>query len=109
VFDAGNQQRHQVVVAAGGGFLAYRYYRRVTADAKRDLNERIDALQATFHQALDSLTQRERNRLTQYGQQVLTPVFSRLEVLSRRYNQQQLVLRKQHEQIELLRKGIRDS
>ena len=98
-----------IPIAAGGSFLAYRYYRRVTADAKRDLNERIDALQATFHQAFDNLTQRERNRLTQYGQQVLMPVFSRLEVLSQRYNQQQMVLRKQHEDLEALRKNIRSS
>jgi small GTP-binding protein len=98
-----------VPIALGGSFLAYRYYRRVTADAKRDLNERIDVLQATFHQALDNLTQRERNRLTQYGQQVLMPVFSRLEVLTQRYNQQQTTLRQLQGQIELLRKGIKDS
>ncbi len=98
-----------IPVALGGSFLAYRYYRRVTADAKRDLNTRIDELQAIFHQSLDTLTQRERNRLTQYGQQVLTPVFSRLEVLTQRYNHQQMVLRRQQDQVELLRKAIRGS
>lgn len=93
-------------VAGVGGYFALRYYRRVTADAKRDLNGRIDSLQATYHEALDNVTQRERNRLTQYGQQVLMPVFSRLEVLTQRYSQQQATLRQYDEHISDLRKQI---
>jgi small GTP-binding protein len=90
----------------GGGFLAYRYYRHVTDDARRDLNARIDQLQKTYHDALDSLTQKERSRLTQYGQQVLTPVFSRLEVLNQRYAEQQATLRKHLDQLAALRREI---
>ena len=63
--------------------VAIRYYRRVSEDTKRELNTRIDEIEKTYHEALDNLTQKERNRLTQYGTQVLTPIFSRLEVLSR--------------------------
>lgn len=98
-----------VPIAGVGGYFAYRYFRRVTADAKRDLNTRIDALEEVYHQALDNLTQRERNRLTQYGQQVLMPVFSRLEVLTQRYNQQQALLRQHQERIDTLRKQIRET
>jgi small GTP-binding protein len=95
--------------ALGGGYLAYRYYRKVTDDARRDLDARIDQLQKTYHEALDTLTQKERSRLTQYGKQVLTPVFSRLEVLSQRYGTQLAALQKHHEQIATLRKGIEES
>jgi len=96
-------------VAVGGSFLAWRYYRRVTAEAKRELNERVDHLQKAYHEALNNLTQKERARLTQYGNQVLTPVFSRLEVLAKRYNEQQDLLRRHLEQIESLREEIRKS
>lgn len=93
-------------VAAVGGYYALRYYRRVTADTKRELGRRIDQLEKTYVESLDTLTQKERNRLTQYGKQVLTPVFSRLEVLSQRYALQQNKLREHLAQIETLRKGI---
>lgn len=92
-----------------GGYAAYRYYRRVSADTKRDLNERIDRLEQTYHNALDSLTQKERSRLMQYGNQVLTPVFSRLDVLALRYAQQQAELKHHMEQIQTLRKSIEES
>jgi small GTP-binding protein len=100
-----------LILAATGvsGFVAYRYYRRMSDDAKRDLNTRVDQLQTAYHEALDSLTQKERTRLTQYGKQVLTPVFSRLEVLADRYATQQSALRKHIEQIAALRKGIEET
>ena len=50
-------------LAALGSIAALRYYRKVTADTKRDFNQRVDQLQRTYHEALDDLTQRERNRL----------------------------------------------
>lgn len=93
-------------VAAVGGWFALRYYRRVTADTKKELNQRIDQLQKTYYESLDSLTQKERSRLKQYGKQVLTPVFSRLEVLSQRYALQQVKLREHLTQVETLRKGV---
>ncbi|MCI0351109.1 MAG: hypothetical protein L0Z53_16925, partial [Acidobacteriales bacterium] len=69
----------------------------------------IDQLEKTYHQALDELTQKERNRLTQYGRQVLTPIFSRLEVLAQRYAAQKTALQKHNEQLDSLRKGIEES
>ncbi|MCC6802171.1 MAG: hypothetical protein IT319_04730, partial [Anaerolineae bacterium] len=98
-----------VPVTAVGGVLAMRYYRRVTDDTKRELNERIDTIEKTYHEALDTLTQKERNRLTQYGKQVLTPIFSRLEVLNERYLTQQQEMQAYREQIATLRKDIETS
>lgn len=96
-------------IAVLGGYAALRYYRRVTDDARKELDTRIDQLQKSYQEALDNLTQKERNRLTQYGNQVLTPVFSRLEVLSQRYAAQQNNLRIYEDQIATLRKGIKES
>jgi small GTP-binding protein len=92
-----------------GGALTYRYYRNATQEAKRDLHARIDQLEKTYHEALDELTKKERNRLTQYGKQVLTPVFSRLEVLAQRYAAQSAALRAHLVQIATLRDGIENS
>jgi small GTP-binding protein len=92
-----------------GGWAAMRYYRRVTDDTKREMNTRITEIEKTYHEALDNLTQKERNRLTQYGAQVLTPIFSRLEVLSARYQAQQDEMRAFHDQIAALRKDIEAS
>jgi hypothetical protein len=92
-----------------GGVLTYRYYRNATQEAKRDLHARIDQLEKTYHEALNDLTQKERNRLTQYGKQVLTPVFSRLEVLAQRYAAQSAALRAHLVQIATLREGIEKS
>lgn len=96
-------------VAAIGGYAALRYYRRISDDLKRDFNGRIDVLEQSYHEALNDLTQKERNRLTQYGKQVLTPVFSRLEVLSQRYILQKQALQKHLDEIATLRKGIEES
>jgi hypothetical protein len=96
-------------LAAVGGYAALRYYRRVSAKTKGDFNQRVDQLQRTYEEALDDLTQRERNRLTQYGKQVLTPIFSRLEVLAHRYAAQQTTLKNLLDQISTLRRGIEES
>ncbi len=96
-------------IAVVGGYAALRYYRRVTDNTKREFNERIDALEKTYHEALNELTQKERNRLTQYGKQVLTPVFSRLEVLAQRYTNQRSTLQDFLERIATLREGIEQS
>ncbi len=95
-------------LAVLGGAATYRYYRRVTADAKKDFDDRIDTLQKTYHEAIDSLTQKERARLAHYGNQVLTPIFSRLNVLSGRYNAQLIALRTLQNQLAIIRKGIED-
>ncbi|PJF27218.1 MAG: hypothetical protein CUN53_04885 [Phototrophicales bacterium] len=92
-----------------GGALGVRYYQRVASDTKRDMNARIDQLQRAYHEALNEITQKERTRLAQYGRQVLTPIFSRLEALSQRYTSQQNNIRRFREQIEQLRRGIEDA
>ena len=95
-------------ITAFGGYYAVRYYRRVTTETKRDFNQQIDQVEKTYHEALQDLTQKERGRLTQYGKQVLTPIFSRLEVLAQRYANQQAKLDEYQKQIETLRKGIQE-
>jgi small GTP-binding protein len=95
--------------AALGSVYALRYYRRITSDLKKDFNQRVDRLMQAYHTALDDLTRKERNRLTQYGSQVLMPVFSRLEVLMKRYSQQQSAFETYRERIETLRKNIQES
>ena len=69
----------------GGGAAAMLYWRRLKRDAIKELDQRIETLQRSYHQAMLDLTNRERNRLLQYGQQILSPVFSQLTVLSERY------------------------
>jgi hypothetical protein len=73
---------------------------------KVDFNGRVDRLRATYYTALDDLTRRERKRLTQYGSQVLTPIFSRLEVMAKRYAEQRARFEAYQARIETLRKGI---
>lgn len=96
-------------LALVGGGLALRYYRRISWQTKRDFNARIDQLEKTYREALSDLTQKERSRLTQYGKQVLTPIFSRLDVLAHRYAAQQTALRDHLDQIATLRRGIEES
>jgi len=96
-------------LAVIGGGLAFRYYRRISRQIKHDFNTRIDQLEQVYRDALGDLTQKERSRLTHYGRQVLTPIFSRLEVLAQRYARQQAALREHLDQIATLRKGIEES
>ena len=95
-------------VALVAGIPAYLSIRRMSNEAKDQFNERIDTLMKNYHKALDDLTVKERNRLNQYGNQVLTPVFSRLEVLAQRYENQQLKLEKLQREIKDLRGRIDD-
>ena len=96
-------------VAAVGSIAAIRYYRRISNDLKKDFNTRVDRLMEAYHTALDDLTRKERNRLNQYGSQVLTPIFSRLEVLAKRYAEQKASFEAFQQRIETLRKGIDES
>ncbi len=96
-------------VAGLGAWAALRYYRRVTEDTKRELNARVDDIEQTYHEALDTLTHKERSRLTEYGKQVLTPIFSRLDVLAQRYNTQLAEMQKIRDQIAALRQEIEAS
>ena len=88
------------------GVPAIRSYRKITRETKDSFNERVDQLTASYHTALDDLTAKERNRLTQYGNQILTPIFSRLEVLAKRYNDQHTKLNNYQDKINNLREEI---
>lgn len=67
------------------GVPAYQYYRKVNRETREKFNSNIDKLEKNYHEALDDLTTKERSRLNQYGKQVLTPIFSRLDVLAKRF------------------------
>jgi hypothetical protein len=93
-------------VAALGGVYAMRYYRRINKELKDDFNVKMDNLTGAYHTALDDLTNKERNRLIQYGNQVLTPIFSRLEVLAKRYEEQQTKFEMYKKRAETLQTAI---
>jgi small GTP-binding protein len=67
------------------GVPAYQYYRKVNRETREKFNGNIDKLEKNYHEALDDLMTKERSRLNQYGKQVLTPIFSRLDVLAKRF------------------------
>jgi small GTP-binding protein len=93
-------------VAVVGGVVAVRYLLRVSTDAKRELNARVDALLQSYHAALDELTAKERERLAGYGSRVLMPLFSRLSVLSDRYRAQLDTLSQYRLRLDALRREI---
>ncbi|MFP4323269.1 MAG: dynamin family protein, partial [Anaerolineales bacterium] len=93
-------------VMLGGGALAYRYWNRLRSAAYNELDERLDALRKSYRQALQDLTDRERSRLLQYGQQILAPVFSHLEVVAQNTREQQEALQNFQAEIIALRQNI---
>lgn len=90
----------------GGGAAAVLYWRKIKRDAGHELESRLSALQASYHQAMVDLTHRERNRLLQVGQQILAPVFSQLSVLNDRYTAQKNALQQSAAQAKALRELI---
>lgn len=94
------------VLAVGAGIPAIQYVRRIQRETKGKFNDRVDELIKKYQDALDELTIKERNRLTQYGNQILTPVFSRLEVLAMRYNEQQQRMERFASELEDLRQRV---
>jgi hypothetical protein len=76
---------------------------------RADFDARVNRIRDTYNESLDDLMRKERARLQQYGQQVLTPIFSRLEVLTNRYAAQRAQLQLIIGQLESLRKTIEDS
>lgn len=79
------------VMVVGGG-VAYIAWRRAVNGAHEKLNKSIDDLENTYKASLVNLTNQERNRLLQYGKQILAPVFSQLQTLAQRYKEQQAQL-----------------
>ena len=75
-----------------GGGIAYVAWRRAVKGAHDKLNKSIADLENTYKQSLVQLTNQERNRLLQYGKQILAPVFSQLQILAQRYKEQQAQL-----------------
>lgn len=76
------------VALIGGGVAVWAWSNAVTK-ARKQLKDKIDELEVTFKTGLVTLTDSERNRLTQYGHQILAPVFSQLQTLAQRYKAQQ--------------------
>ena len=89
-----------------GGGLAYGYWRKLHQDAYRELDHRLDELRASYRRALQDLTDRERSRLLQYGQQILAPVFGHLEVIAGDYRKQQTKLEALQKEADTLRQEI---
>jgi small GTP-binding protein len=77
-----------LVAAAAGSVPTVLYLRRINREARDRFDERMDALTETYHTTLADLTGRERSRLTAYGEQMVTPIISRLEVLAQKYARQ---------------------
>lgn len=96
-------------IALVGGGIAMRYYGRVQSDTHKDLDRRVDQLVKSYHAALDELTTKERQRLKKYGNQVLQPIFNRLDVMASRYREQDAMLQKHAEEVERIRQAIKDT
>ncbi|PJF43869.1 MAG: hypothetical protein CUN55_06865 [Phototrophicales bacterium] len=79
-------------LVAGGAAGTLLYWRKLRQDAYDELDARLQKLSESYRQALQDMTDRERTRLLQYGQEILSPVFSRIEVLSKRYQEQRAAL-----------------
>lgn len=77
---------------AGGATGALWYWRKLRQDAYDELDARLEKLSESYRQALQDMTDRERTRLLQYGQEILAPVFSRMEVLAKRHQDQRAAL-----------------
>ena len=90
----------------GGSAAAMLYWRKIKRAANTELEDRLNTLQLSYHQAMVDLTNRERSRLLQYGQQILSPVFSQLGVLSDHYKAQKNALQDKATQAKQLRQDI---
>jgi GTP-binding protein EngB required for normal cell division len=94
------------LLLVGGGAAAALYWRKIKRDANQELEDRLSALQASYHQAMQDLTDRERSRMLQYGQQILSPVFSQLSVLNDRYQTHKNALQDKAELSKELRQEV---
>ncbi len=90
----------------GGGAASMLYWRKLKRDAVSELDSRLNVLQQSYYASMLDLTGRERNRLLQYGQQILSPVFNQLTVLRDRYQGQKKALEEKAAQSKQLRQEI---
>jgi small GTP-binding protein len=93
------------VMLVGGG-AAILAWRNAVNRAKKQLNEKIGALESNYKDSLLKLTNHERSRLLQYGKQILSPVFSQLQALAKRYRDQQAEIATYNERLAALEKEI---
>ena len=76
------------IALVGGGIGAAWFSRKATRDSRAHLDDSLRKLEDSYRDSLTDMTTRERTRLVQYGQQILAPVFSQLQVLAQRYREQ---------------------
>lgn len=94
------------VLAVGGTAGVLLYGRKLRRDAAKELEERVKNLRESYRQSLQDLTDRERARLLQYGQEILSPVFSRLEVMAKRFEEQRDKLAELGTESKAIRQGL---
>ena len=75
-------------LAAVGSFYALRQVRRIRRESQRELREASTALLRVYRESLTRLTQTERQRLLQSGEELLRPIFARLTGLTERVQEQ---------------------
>lgn len=93
-------------VAIIGGAASIMYWQRANTRVRTEFDAKVDTVKATYLDALETLTRKEKERLRQYGQQVVAPIFSQLEVLASRYSAQRTDLEQIAEQITVLHRAI---
>ena len=93
-------------LAALGGVLALRHSRRLARETRNTFDAQVQRMQDGRREAIREMTQKERNRLTGYGRQVLLPLFSRLDVLDRREQDRCEVLQGHLDAIDRLRQAL---
>ena len=93
-------------LAVGSGYFAWRYWRRLRQDVKNDFNGQMDLFADSYTQAMADLTERERSRLLQYGQQILEPVLAHFQAIGQTAEQGIQELDAYGSQAEALRKEI---
>ncbi|MCY3718846.1 MAG: dynamin family protein [Anaerolineaceae bacterium] len=86
--------------------LTLRRYRRLESQTLEEFDARIRQMRESFRDALQNVSDQERIRLTQYGQQVLVPVYSRMDVLTLRDQDRLDVLQGHMEAIARLRQVL---
>ncbi len=93
-------------LALGGGVVAWRYWRRLRQDVKDDFTGQLELLERSYKQAMAELTERERNRLLQYGRQILEPVFNHFAAVVTATERDLAALDRLNAEIEDLRRQI---
>lgn len=86
--------------------LTLRRYRRLKSQTLEEFDARLRQMRESFREALQTVSDQERIRLTQYGQQVLVPVYSRMDALTLRDQDRLDILQGHIEAIARLRQTL---